>query len=146
VRDFDLPSPAQEAVLPPDAGKILIPLAWAAIKVALGEAPVAIAAAAVDWAKKHYHDVLIVDTAGRLAIDQPMMEEIKALHARLSPTETLFVVDAMAGQDAVNTARAFGEAPITPHQTVDGANRIAHGHSAASTTGAIRREWRACSS
>jgi signal recognition particle subunit SRP54 len=76
--------------------------------------PVAIAAAAVDWAKKHYHDVLIVDTAGRLAIDDAMMAEIKALHAGLSPVETLFVVDAMAGQDAVNTARAFGEAlPLT---------------------------------
>ncbi len=80
----------------------------------LSQQPVAIAAAAIDWAKKHYHDVLIVDTAGRLAIDQPMMDEIKALHARLAPTETLFVVDAMAGQDAVNTARAFGEAlPLT---------------------------------
>ena len=81
---------------------------------ALNESPVAIAAAALDWAKKHYHDVLIVDTAGRLAIDQPMMDEIKALHARLLPAETLFVVDAMAGQDAINTARAFGEAlPLT---------------------------------
>ncbi len=80
----------------------------------LNEQPVAIAVAAVDWAKKHYHDVLIVDTAGRLAIDQPMMDEIKALHARLSPAETLFVVDAMAGQDAINTARAFAEVlPLT---------------------------------
>ena len=76
--------------------------------------PVAIAAAALDWAKKHYHDVLIVDTAGRLAIDEAMMSEIKALHARLNPAETLFVVDAMAGQDAINTARAFGLAlPLT---------------------------------
>jgi signal recognition particle subunit SRP54 len=76
--------------------------------------PVAIAAAAVDWAKKHYHDVLIVDTAGRLAIDEAMMAEIKALHATLAPAETLFVVDAMVGQDAVNTAKAFGEAlPLT---------------------------------
>jgi signal recognition particle subunit SRP54 len=76
--------------------------------------PVAIAAAAVDWAKKHYHDVLIVDTAGRLAIDEAMMAEIKALHATLSPAETLFVVDAMVGQDAINTAKAFGEAlPLT---------------------------------
>jgi signal recognition particle subunit SRP54 len=76
--------------------------------------PVAIATAAVDWARKHYHDVLIVDTAGRLAIDAAMMDEIKALHACLSPIETLFVVDAMVGQDAVNTARAFGEAlPLT---------------------------------
>ena len=76
--------------------------------------PVDIVLAAVDWAKKHYHDVLIVDTAGRLAIDEAMMTEIKALEAALSPAETLFVVDAMAGQDAVNTARAFGEAlPLT---------------------------------
>ncbi len=76
--------------------------------------PVAIAHAAVDWARKHYHDVLIVDTAGRLAIDQAMMDEIRALEAALSPAETLFVVDAMAGQDAINTARAFGEAlPLT---------------------------------
>ncbi len=76
--------------------------------------PVAIATAAVDWAKKHYHDVLIVDTAGRLAIDEAMMDEIRALHAALRPVETLFVVDAMVGQDAVNTAKAFGEAlPLT---------------------------------
>jgi signal recognition particle subunit SRP54 len=75
---------------------------------------VAIAHAAVDWAKKHFHDVLIVDTAGRLAIDQAMMDEIAALHAALSPAETLFVVDAMTGQDAVNTARAFAEVlPLT---------------------------------
>ena len=80
----------------------------------VGEAPVAIAAAALDWARKHYHDVLIVDTAGRLAIDAAMMTEIKALHARLVPAETLFVVDAMAGQDAINTAKAFGDAlPLT---------------------------------
>ena len=76
--------------------------------------PVAIAEAAVAWARTHYHDVLIVDTAGRLAIDEAMMTEIKALSARLSPTETLFVVDAMAGQDAINTAKAFGDAlPLT---------------------------------
>ena len=76
--------------------------------------PAAIAAAAVDWARRHYHDVLLVDTAGRLAIDQQMMDEIKALHQSLNPIETLFVVDAMLGQDAVNTARAFNEAlPLT---------------------------------
>ena len=63
--------------------------------------PVDIALAALDWAKKHYHDVLIVDTAGRLGIDEAMMQEIAALHARLKPAETLFVVDAMLGQDAV---------------------------------------------
>ena len=76
--------------------------------------PVDIAAAALDWAKKHYHDVLIVDTAGRLSIDEAMMREIAALHAAVRPVETLFVVDAMQGQDAVNTARAFREAlPLT---------------------------------
>jgi signal recognition particle subunit SRP54 len=78
------------------------------------EQPEAIARAAVDWARRHYHDVLLVDTAGRLAIDAVMMAEIKALHAALNPIETLFVVDAMLGQDAVNTARAFHEAlPLT---------------------------------
>jgi signal recognition particle subunit SRP54 len=76
--------------------------------------PVDIASAAVDWAKKHYHDVLIVDTAGRLAIDEAMMAEVKALHAAVKPIETLFVVDSMQGQDAVNVARAFNEAlPLT---------------------------------
>lgn len=76
--------------------------------------PVAIAEAAIQWAKTHYHDVLIVDTAGRLAIDNVMMDEIKALHAAINPIETLFVVDAMTGQDAVNTAKAFNEAlPLT---------------------------------
>ncbi|MDF3838756.1 signal recognition particle protein [Cupriavidus basilensis] len=76
--------------------------------------PVDIARAAVDWARKHYHDVLIVDTAGRLGIDEAMMKEIAALHAELKPAETLFVVDAMLGQDAVNTARAFNDAlPLT---------------------------------
>ncbi|MDR1888719.1 MAG: signal recognition particle protein [Zoogloeaceae bacterium] len=78
------------------------------------EKPEAIALAAVDWAKRHYCDVVLVDTAGRLAIDELMMAEIKALHAALNPIETLFVVDAMLGQDAVNTARAFNEAlPLT---------------------------------
>lgn len=69
-----------------------------------------IALAALDYARKHHHDVLIVDTAGRLAINAAMMEEIQQLHAALNPIETLFVVDAMTGQDAVNTAKAFGEA------------------------------------
>ncbi len=79
-----------------------------------GEQPVAIAAAALDWAKRHYHDVLIVDTAGRLAIDEAMMREIALLHAAVQPIETLFVVDAMQGQDAINTARAFRDAlPLT---------------------------------
>ena len=79
-----------------------------------GQKPLAIALAALDYAKKHYHDVLLVDTAGRLAIDEPMMREIADLHAALKPVETLFVVDAMQGQDSVNVAKAFGEAlPLT---------------------------------
>ena len=78
------------------------------------QAPVDIATAAVQWARNHYHDVLLVDTAGRLGIDEAMMKEIAALHATLRPIETLFVVDAMQGQDAVNTAKAFKEAlPLT---------------------------------
>ena len=73
-----------------------------------------IALAALDHAKRHYFDVLLVDTAGRLAIDEALMAEIAELHAVLSPIETLFVVDAMQGQDAVNTARAFKEVlPLT---------------------------------
>jgi signal recognition particle subunit SRP54 len=76
--------------------------------------PTVIVLAALDYAKKHYFDVLLVDTAGRLAIDEALMQEIKALHAAVKPVETLFVVDAMMGQDAVNTARAFKEAlPLT---------------------------------
>jgi len=76
--------------------------------------PVDIGLAALDYAKKHFFDVLLVDTAGRLAIDEALMLEIKALHAALKPVETLFVVDAMQGQDAVNTARAFKDAlPLT---------------------------------
>jgi signal recognition particle subunit SRP54 len=76
--------------------------------------PVDIALAALDFAKKHHHDVLIIDTAGRLGIDAAMMQEISALHAAVKPIETLFVVDAMLGQDAINTARAFNEAlPLT---------------------------------
>ena len=63
-----------------------------------GEKPLAIALAALDHAKKHYNDVLIVDTAGRLAIDEPMMKEIAELHAALSPVETLFIVDSMQGR------------------------------------------------
>ena len=80
----------------------------------ISQKPRDIALAALDYARKHHHDVLIVDTAGRLAIDAAMMEEIQQLHAALKPIETLFVVDAMTGQDAVNTAKAFGEAlPLT---------------------------------
>ncbi|MCX7814240.1 MAG: signal recognition particle protein [Tepidimonas ignava] len=78
------------------------------------QSPLDIARAALDHARRHYFDVLLVDTAGRLAIDEAMMREIQALHAELKPAETLFVVDAMQGQDAVNTARAFKEAlPLT---------------------------------
>lgn len=76
--------------------------------------PEAIVRAAIDDARKSFVDVLLVDTAGRLAIDEAMMVEIKALHAAINPAETLFVVDAMTGQDAANTAKAFGEAlPLT---------------------------------
>jgi signal recognition particle subunit SRP54 len=76
--------------------------------------PVDIARGALDHARRHYHDVLIVDTAGRLAIDAQMMEEVRQLHAAVKPIETLFVVDSMQGQDAVNVARAFNEAlPLT---------------------------------
>ena len=75
-----------------------------------GQKPEQIALAARDYASRHFHDVLIVDTAGRLAVDEAMMAEIKRLQEVLNPIETLFVVDAMQGQDAVNTARAFNEA------------------------------------
>ena len=80
----------------------------------ISQKPQDIALAALDHARRHYHDVVIVDTAGRLAIDAEMMKEIKQLHSALKPIETLFVVDAMTGQDAVNTARAFGDVlPLT---------------------------------
>lgn len=79
-----------------------------------GQRPKEIAIAALDFARRHFHDVMIVDTAGRLAIDEAMMEEIRELETVLKPIETLFVVDAMQGQDAVNTAKAFAEAlPLT---------------------------------
>ena len=78
------------------------------------DAPLDIARAALDYARKHYFDVLLVDTAGRLGIDEKLMAEIAALHAELRPVETLFVVDAMQGQDAINTAKAFKAAlPLT---------------------------------
>jgi signal recognition particle subunit SRP54 len=81
---------------------------------AAGEKPVDIARAAVEHARTHYHDVVLIDTAGRLAIDEPMMTEIAELAAALQPAETLFVVDSMQGQDAVNVAKAFGDAlPLT---------------------------------
>ena len=76
--------------------------------------PKNIASSVLSYAKKHYFDVIIFDTAGRLGIDELMMKEIKELHKILNPIETLFVVDAMQGQDAVNTAKAFGDAlPLT---------------------------------
>lgn len=76
--------------------------------------PLDIAKAALEHARKKYKDVLIIDTAGRLHIDEEMMEEIKQLHAAMKPIETLFVVDSMTGQDAANTAKAFGDAlPLT---------------------------------
>jgi len=79
-----------------------------------GQKPGEIGAAALDFARKHHHNVMIVDTAGRLGIDEAMMQEITELEALLKPIETLFVVDAMQGQDAVNTAKAFSDAlPLT---------------------------------
>ncbi len=79
-----------------------------------GQKPEQIGTAALDYARKHHYEVMIVDTAGRLGIDEAMMQEISALEALLKPIETLFVVDAMQGQDAVNTAKAFADAlPLT---------------------------------
>lgn len=76
--------------------------------------PVDIGLGAIEHAKKHFFDVVIIDTAGRLHVDTEMMEEIKQLHAAINPIETLFVVDSMTGQDAANTAQAFNEAlPLT---------------------------------
>ena len=76
--------------------------------------PLDIAVAALDYAKRHLFEVLLIDTAGRLAIDQAMMQEIQLLHQALNPIETLFVVDAMQGQDAVQTAQTFNQAlPLT---------------------------------
>ena len=76
--------------------------------------PIDIVNDAIDDARKQFFDVLLVDTAGRLHVDNDMMDEIKGLHAAVKPVETLFVVDAMTGQDAANTAKAFNEAlPLT---------------------------------
>ena len=71
--------------------------------------PVDIARKALDFAKQNHHDLIIVDTAGRLAVDEQMMQEIEAIKKAINPTETLFVVDSMTGQDAVNTAKTFNE-------------------------------------
>jgi signal recognition particle subunit SRP54 len=76
----------------------------------VADQPVEIATRAMDAARKQFADVLLVDTAGRLHIDEGMMKEISQLHAAVSPHETLFVVDSMTGQDAANTARAFNDA------------------------------------
>jgi signal recognition particle subunit SRP54 len=79
-----------------------------------GETPLAIVQRAIEQAKKGYADVLLVDTAGRTTVDEDMMREIAALHAAVKPVETLFVVDAMTGQDAARTARAFADrVPLT---------------------------------
>ena len=71
--------------------------------------PVQISQNAIDFAKQNKHDVVIIDTAGRLAIDEEMMNEIRSVHQTIKPSETLFVVDSMTGQDAVNTANTFNE-------------------------------------
>ena len=82
--------------------------------VQLGQSPQEIAVAALDFARRHHHEVMIVDTAGRLSVDKIMMDEISKLEALLKPIETLFVVDSMQGQDAVNIAKVFAEAlPLT---------------------------------
>jgi signal recognition particle subunit SRP54 len=75
----------------------------------IDQRPLDIVNNAIDYAKRHYFDVLLIDTAGRTAIDEYMMDEIKQLHQAVNPIETLFVVDAMLGQDAVNTAKAFND-------------------------------------
>ncbi len=103
------------------------------------QTPREIALAALDHARRHYADVLIVDTAGRLAVDEAMMAEIRLLHEVLKPVETLFVVDAMQGQDAINTARAFKEAlPLTGVvlTKLDGDSRGGAALSVRSVTGA----------
>ena len=101
--------------------------------------PVDIVQAALDYARTHYFDVLLVDTAGRLAIDEALMQEIQALHKAVNPVETLFVVDAMQGQDAINTAKAFKEAlPLTGIvlTKTDGDSRGGAALSVRATTGA----------
>ena len=110
VVSVDVYRPAAIAQLETLAGQVEVDF----FPTPAGAVPVDTAVQAIDWARKHYHDVVLVDTAGRLAIDAAMMDEIRALHAALRPAETLFVVDAMLGQDAVNTAKAFGDAlPLT---------------------------------
>ena len=105
----------------------------------VGQNPVDIAKAALAAARKQYADILIVDSAGRTSVDQAMMDEIAALHAALDPAETLFVVDAMTGQDAANTAKAFAERlPLTGVvlTKVDGDSRGGAALSVRTVTGA----------
>ncbi len=84
------------------------------IPSAIDQDPVKIATQAIETARKHFADVLIVDSAGRLHVDAEMMQEIQRVHAALKPVETLFVIDSMMGQDAVNAAKAFNDAlPLT---------------------------------
>lgn len=106
VVSVDVYRPAAIAQLETLAGEVAAQF----IPSSATEKPLDIAQRAVSVAKKQFADVLIVDTAGRLAIDEEMMAEIRALQAGLKPIETLFVVDAMTGQDAANTAKAFNEA------------------------------------
>ncbi len=82
----------------------------ASLPIVAGQSPVEIARRAMDTGRREVFDVVILDTAGRLSIDQALMEEVKAIRFATNPAETLLVVDAMTGQDAVNTARAFNEA------------------------------------
>ncbi|MGH8279697.1 MAG: signal recognition particle protein [Gammaproteobacteria bacterium] len=105
----DVQRPAARAQLQKLAGQI-----GAGYLSAASDDPIVIARAALEDARKQMFDVLIVDTAGRLHVDAAMMQEVRRIHAALQPAETLFVVDAMAGQDAANAAAAFGQAlPLT---------------------------------
>ena len=107
-----------------------------------------IARSAIDQARKDFKDVLIVDTAGRITIDEQMMAEIADIHGAINPHETLFVVDAMMGQDAVNTAKAFDEAIALTGVVLSKADGDARGGAAliGSTchgqTNQVRRDWR----
>lgn len=100
-----------------------------------GDKPTAIAASSLDFARKHYYDVVLFDTAGRLAIDEAMMKEVAELHAALQPVETLFVVDAMLGQDAVEHGTCLQRSPAAdrdhPHQV---GRRLARGRGAFSSS------------
>ncbi len=102
----DVYRPAAIEQLATVAGQVGVPC----FPSAAGEDPVDIAKRALDEARRRFHEVLIVDTAGRLAVDEEMMAEARAIHAAVSPHETLFVVDSMTGQDAVRTSKAFDDA------------------------------------